>query len=361
MATQTAEEPQRLQANLRDLADDLRATDNEHPLLEVAQDACYFMTDLITKDRGHSISDRGYRGFYKVVQDIIKLLENRQNIPEPTGLRRKPALIKLRMKCSVLRRELKKEFKNTSGVPRYPWENSLILAGGVVSMLNGVSGIPGSTLLKPIGTVLRQLGELIKTLHGNTEEIRNLLYLATRIYNDLSAKIRDQMQSNGTARSFELTEEMTQHIEAFGRILDRIRGYVEKLGRKTLAKRCLRVVLASTTKEDLAAFRKELMDAHTIFMTSNISAIRLKVYDAVHALSDNKEDLAALRREQMETTSNVVRVDNAVRSLSKIIHDGDTSRTTKLEEQLMAFEKKLGDARIELVVSCIFIREFARS
>ncbi|KAK1222378.1 hypothetical protein PQX77_014774 [Marasmius sp. AFHP31] len=124
---------------------------------------------------------------------------------------------------------------------------------------------------------------------------------------------------------------MKQHIEAFNRILNRIRDYVEKLGRKTLAKRCLRVLLASMTKEDLAAFRRA--DAHMIFMTSNICAIRLKMHDAVQSLNKTvhdgdalmatKEDMADLRREvgnaQMETASNVARVDNAVRSLSKIL------------------------------------------
>ncbi|KAL0058727.1 hypothetical protein AAF712_014567 [Marasmius tenuissimus] len=247
---------------------------------------------------------------------------------------------------------------------RYTWENGLILAGSVVSTLSSVSesGVPGLAILKPVGTVLQQLGELVRTLRGNTEEINNLLYLATRIFNELSTKIQDQMQFNGTTidHPIELTEEMTRHIEAFGRILSRIRGYVEKLGRKTLAKRCL---LASTTKEDLAGFRKELMDAHMIFMTSNVCAIRLEVHGAVQSLSkvtydgdtlrDTKEDLAALRRElgdaQTEMVSNVVRMDDTVRSLSKIIHDGDASRTTKLKEELVAFEKKLGDAQIELV------------
>ncbi|KAL0069133.1 hypothetical protein AAF712_003819 [Marasmius tenuissimus] len=177
------------------------------------------MTDLITKDRGHSTNDKGYRGFYKVVQDIIKLFKNQQNRPEPTGLRCKLASIKLKKKCRELRRELKREFKNSSGVPRYTWENGLVLAGGVVSTLSGVSEICGVPGLKPVGTVLQQLGELVKTLRGNTEEINNLLYLATRIFNDLSAKIQDQTQSSGTAidHPIELTEEMTRHIEAFGR------------------------------------------------------------------------------------------------------------------------------------------------
>ncbi|KAJ8080216.1 hypothetical protein PM082_017046 [Marasmius tenuissimus] len=351
MAAQTAEGPQRLEARLRGLADALRATDNEHPLLEVAHDACYFMTDLITKDRGHSTNDRGYRGFYKVVQDIIKLFENRQNRPEMTGLRCKLASIKLKKKCSELRRELKREFKNSSGAPRYTWENGLVLAGGVVSTLSGVSEICGVPGLKPVGTVLQQLGELVKTLRGNMEEINNLLYLATRIFNDLSAKIQDQMHSNGTA--IELTEELTRHIEAFGRILNRIRGYVEKLGRKTLAKRCLRV---SATKEDLAGFRKELMDVHMIFMTSSVCAIRLEVHGIARSLNNNdtskvKEDLVALRDAQTETITSVIRVDNAVQSLSKAVHDGDAPRVTR--EDLAVFRKEFGDAQTELVTNVI--------
>ncbi|KAK1224255.1 hypothetical protein PQX77_012849 [Marasmius sp. AFHP31] len=169
METKTTTESRRLEASLRGLADALRATDSEHPLLEVAQDASYLTTDLITKDRGHSTNNKDYRESYKVVRDIVKLSENQQTIPEPTGLRCQLALIKSKQKCNKLGRELKREFKNTSAAPQYKRENGLILTGGLVSVISGVDALPS-----------------VPTLRGNTEEIANLLYLVTRFFKDLS-------------------------------------------------------------------------------------------------------------------------------------------------------------------------------
>ncbi|KAJ8088747.1 hypothetical protein AAF712_016629 [Marasmius tenuissimus] len=413
MATQTAAEPGRLKASLRDLADGLRVTDNKHSLLEVADHAYLRMADLMAKDPEHRVDERGYQGFYKVVQNIIDLLENQQNTnspPEPTGSL-VPGWIKSRRPLAPnkrqLKKELKREFKKASGAVRCKWENALILAGGAVSM---ISTVPGLALLKPIGTVVGQLGELIKTIHSNKDECEHLLYLATRHLVDLSGKMQDhlqvQTQPDGavTTIPFKPTENMKRDIEAFRRTLTRVCDYITKLEYEPRFRRFQRRVLASTTKEELAAFRKELEDARSVFTTGNIWAIHFKTKethdtlqslaktvrdsntsrvtkedlsalgdaqtktmmsinrmdDTVRSLTETvhdadasrvtMEDLTALGEAQMKTmTSTIIRVDDAVRSFNEIVHDGDVSRLTK--EDLAFFEKALGNAQVELATS----------
>ncbi|KAK1226371.1 hypothetical protein PQX77_010660 [Marasmius sp. AFHP31] len=229
MATLTVTTPKQLEENLRNLAIALYIIEDNHPLLELADDACSCMVALIEKDPRHTIDDRGYRDFYRIVRHIIKLAEKHQNTDTATKAARFRTLGLIKLK-----RKLKKEFKRASGVSdpgtrlvlnywlteiiaqatTYKWEDALILAGGVAST---ISTIPGLTLLKPVGAVLGQLGELIKTMHGNKDECAALLYLATHILADLSGKISVQVETQPDASPYEVAEDMRRGIEAFER------------------------------------------------------------------------------------------------------------------------------------------------
>ena len=61
------------------------------------------------------------------------------------------------------------------------------------------------------------------------------------------------------------------------RTLIRIRDYMTKLENKSCAKRFRRLIFANTTKDDLAAFRRDLMDAHMVFMVGLMTSIRVLV------------------------------------------------------------------------------------
>ncbi|KAK1222376.1 hypothetical protein PQX77_014771 [Marasmius sp. AFHP31] len=247
MATRTVTEPKQLEADLRDLATALYTIDDEHPLLELADDACTRTIALIERDPDHTVGERGYRDFYRLTQTIVK-------------------------------------------ATRYKWEDALNLAGGVTSM---ISTVPGLTLLKPVGTLLGQFGERVKTTHGNKDECAELLRLATRILAGLSGKLQVRVQTQPNAINsghYEVAEDTRRGIGAFQRTLIRIRDCMTKLEHKSRVKRFRRLAFANTTKEDLASFRKELGDAQMEFMTSNVYAIRLElcgVHDAVRVL-DNK-------------------------------------------------------------------------
>ncbi|KAJ8088790.1 hypothetical protein PM082_014036 [Marasmius tenuissimus] len=295
MATPAAIEPKGFEANLRDLAFALCTKEDDHPLLEVADDACSRIVALMEKDPGHTVGEDDYREFYRVVQDIIDLLEDLKETDLPTNPSRFSTLDLIRLKRKrrrkkrKLKRELKKEFERAFQAARYKWEDAIILSGRVVST---ISTLPSLAMLKPVGSVLEQLGELIKTMHGNKDECAELLHLATRIVADLSGTIQGQSQMLPDAAivtsHFEPREELKRDLRTFERTLLRIRDYVTNLERESRVKRLRRFVLATAIKEDLASFRKELGDAQLVFVTRNVCAIRIQVHqvhDAVRLLN----------------------------------------------------------------------------
>ncbi|KAJ8088796.1 hypothetical protein PM082_014042 [Marasmius tenuissimus] len=272
MATPTATDPKQLQVYLLTMVLTLHANDSDHPLLGLGDTACTYMVALITKDPAHQADEKGYRGFYSIVRDIVGRFENLQAEGKP-----KPAHVRLcHLEKYCLRRlkgKLDSAYKAASTTQKPPvckWEDVLILTGGVVST---ISAAPGLDLLKPVGSVLSQLGELAKTTRSNKAEYVDLLCLAATILAELTTKFR--------VGHVKPTEDMQRSVRNFERTLVRIRNSITELEHEPRAKRLGRLLFANKTKEELAGLQKELERAQMVFMTSSMFAMRLEV-QAVH-------------------------------------------------------------------------------
>ncbi|KAL0067968.1 hypothetical protein AAF712_004871 [Marasmius tenuissimus] len=156
------------------------------------------------------------------------------------------------------------------------WEDVLVLTGVVVS---SISAAPVLAPLKPVGSVLEQLGELVKTVRTNNEECAELLHRATSILVELSRAMQ-------MGPELEPTEDMKRAIKAFERTVIHIRDYVARLQQESNVKTFGRVVFANKTKEDLADLRREMEGAQMVFVTSNICAIRV----GMHAIAVQTRD-----------------------------------------------------------------------
>ncbi|KAJ8088794.1 hypothetical protein PM082_014040 [Marasmius tenuissimus] len=272
MATTTITEPKQLEAHLSKLVLALHANVDDHPLLELGDTACTYMTDLITKDSAHKTDEKGYRGFYSIVQNIVRRFEDIQAKGNPRPVHARFCHLK-KYRLRRLKRKLDSEYKAASTNRKPPvckWEDVLILTGGVVST---ISAAPGLDLLKPVGSVLSQLGELVKTTRSNKAEYADLLRLATAILAELTTKFQ--------AGHVKPTEDMQRSVRDFERTLIRIRDSIIELEREPRVKRLGRLLFANKTKEELAGLQKELERAQMVFMTSNMFAMRLEV-QAVH-------------------------------------------------------------------------------
>ncbi|KAK1226369.1 hypothetical protein PQX77_010658 [Marasmius sp. AFHP31] len=261
MATEDITDPKQLQNRLSALAMVTAANEiaKDRPLLELGDDACSWMVLLMENDPGHTINEKRYRGFYVTVQDIVKQFEKitstDQGNPGSKPIQfRKIVLFKLKRK---LEREFKKALtpRKTSSCR---WEDVLVLTGVVVST---ISAIPVLAPLKPVGSILEQLGELVKTVHTNNEECAELLHRATSILAELSRAMQ-------MGPDLGIMDDMKRDIKAFERALAHIRDYVAQLQRESRLKRLSHVVFASKTKEDLADLRRELEGAQMVFMVS---------------------------------------------------------------------------------------------
>ncbi|KAJ8088772.1 hypothetical protein PM082_014016 [Marasmius tenuissimus] len=254
---------------------------NDRPLLELAEDACSRMVLLMEDDPAHTANEKRYRDFYFIVQDIIKHFEKnistdaQRSPPKPIRLR-KFVLFKLR-------RKLEREFKKAVGPHKSSlcrWEDVLVLIGVVAS---NISAVPVLAPLQPVGSVLEQIGELVKTVRTNNKECAELICRATNILAELSRAMQ-------MCPDLELLDGIKRDIVAFERALIHIRDYVSQLQRESRLKTLGRVVFASKTKEDLEDLRKELECAQMVFMTSNICAIRVGVHAiAVQTATDGDE------------------------------------------------------------------------
>ncbi|KAL0067967.1 hypothetical protein AAF712_004870 [Marasmius tenuissimus] len=272
MATTTITEPKQLEAHLSKLVLALHANVDDHPLLELGDTACTYMIALIKKDPAHKADEKGNRGFYSIVRDIVRRFENLQaeGNPKPTHARL-CHLDKYRLRR--LKGKLDSAYKAASTTQKplvCRWEDVLILTGGVVST---ISAAPGLDVLKPVGSVLSQLGELVKTAHSNKAEYADLLRLATAILAELTTKFQ--------AGHVKPTEDMQRNVRDFERTLIRIRDSITELEREPRVKRLGRLLFANKTKEELGGLQKELERAQMVFMTSNMFAMRLEV-QAVH-------------------------------------------------------------------------------
>ncbi|KAJ8088793.1 hypothetical protein PM082_014039 [Marasmius tenuissimus] len=250
----------------------------DRPLLELADDACSRMVLLMDNDPDHTINEKRYREFYLTVQDIIKQFEKMTS----TDTQGNPASKPIRFRKLVLfklKRKLEREFKKavTSQKPSVcRWEDVLVLTGVVVS---SISAAPVLAPLKPVGSVLEQLGELVKTVRTNNEECAELLHRATSILVELSRAMQ-------MGPELEPTEDMKRAIKAFERTVIHIRDYVARLQQESNVKTFGRVVFANKTKEDLADLRREMEGAQMVFVTSNICAIRV----GMHAIAVQTRD-----------------------------------------------------------------------
>ncbi|KAL0062433.1 hypothetical protein AAF712_010712 [Marasmius tenuissimus] len=190
MANRNATEPQELEARLHTMVLALYDDVNDHPLLELGDEACTRMMSLITKDPAHKADEKRYRGFYSVVKEITKRFEDTQaeGNSYPAQSRLPSCLDKYRL--TRLRKKLDANYSiayKTRKPSVCKWEDAMILAGGAVST---ISSGPGLDLLKPVGVVLTQIGELVKTIRGNRAEYADLHRLAAGILADLSRKMQ---------------------------------------------------------------------------------------------------------------------------------------------------------------------------
>ncbi|KAK1234127.1 hypothetical protein PQX77_002672, partial [Marasmius sp. AFHP31] len=257
MANRIATEPQAIEARLRTMVLALHASVNDHPLVELGDKACTFIIDLIAKDPAHKVDEKAYRGFYNVVQDIVKRLERTQaegNLsPAQSRLFR---LDKYRLGWLEKKFDARYEVAlKTHKPPVCRWEDVLILTGGVVST---ISAAPGLDVSKSVGGILSQIGELAKTTRGNRAEYTDLFRLAAGILDVLTTK----MQTS----HFKPTEDMVQCVGDFERTLIRIRDAITELKGESRTKRFGRLLFANKTKEELSSLRRELGDAHNRFM-----------------------------------------------------------------------------------------------
>ncbi|KAK1233195.1 hypothetical protein PQX77_003662 [Marasmius sp. AFHP31] len=223
---------------------------------------------LIAKDSAHMVDEKRYRGFYSVVQVIVKKFEDLQaeGNTEPT-YNHLCHLDKYRLRR--LKRKLDATYEAAFATDKPPvceWEDVLLLTGGVLST---ISAAPGLGLLKPAGTVLGQISELVKTKRGNKAEYGDLLRLASGILADLTSKMQRS--------DIKPTEDMESGVIEFERTLVRVRDSITGLTRESRTKSWGRLLFASKTKEELAGLRKELGDAHNRFMAGNMFAVCLDV------------------------------------------------------------------------------------
>ncbi|KAK1226368.1 hypothetical protein PQX77_010657 [Marasmius sp. AFHP31] len=230
----------------------------DRPLLELADDACSRMVRLMENDPDHTVNEKRYREFYVTVQDIVKQFEKITSTDTQGNSASKPTRFR-KLVIFKLKRKLEREFKQAVAPQKTSlckWEDILVLTGVVVST---ISAVPALAPLKPIGSVLEQLGELVKTVRTNNEECAELLHRATSILVELSRAMR-------MGSDFGPTEDMKRAIKAFERTLIHIRDYVNRLQQEPFLKTFGRVIFASKTKEDLADLRKELEGAQMVFM-----------------------------------------------------------------------------------------------
>ncbi|KAK1233192.1 hypothetical protein PQX77_003658, partial [Marasmius sp. AFHP31] len=269
MSTTTTTDPQQLEAHLRALVLALHDNDNEHPLLELGDTVSGYVLTLVAGDPAHEIDEKRYRGFYSAVQDIVKRLEDVQakGNPHPAYSCLPSYLDKYRL--GRLRKKVDAKYHVASKTAKpavCKWEDGLILAGGVTST---ISAGPGLDLLKPVGAVLSQIGELVKTIRGNKAEYADLHRLAARTLVDLTSKIQRS--------DVKPTEDLERSVGDFARVLVRIRDTMAEVQRESRTKRWGRLLFANKTKEELAGLRKELGDAHNRFMAGNMFAVCLDV------------------------------------------------------------------------------------
>ncbi|KAL0067971.1 hypothetical protein AAF712_004874 [Marasmius tenuissimus] len=263
MATPTATDPKQLQVYLLTMVLTLHANDSDHPLLGLGDTACTYMVALTTKDPAHQADEKGYRGFYSIVRDIVRRFENLQAEGKP-----KPAHVRLcHLEKYCLRRlkgKLDSAYKTASAVKsqalRMQMGRRADSNWGVVST---ISAAPGLDLLKPVGSVLSQLGELAKTTRSNKAEYVDLLCLAATILAELTTKFR--------VGHVKPTEDMQRSVRNFERTLVRIRNSITELKHEPRAKRLGRLLFANKTKEELAGLQKELERAQMVFMVRSFS------------------------------------------------------------------------------------------
>ncbi|KAK1228294.1 hypothetical protein PQX77_008658 [Marasmius sp. AFHP31] len=272
MAASTITEPQQLEVYLRTLVVTLHADVNDHPLLELGDKACTYMIDLITTDPAHKVDEKRYRGFYSVVQTIVKHFETIQternrNCAHSCG---RPSLLdKYRLRMLKTKLNAGHRTASRSKPPVCKWEDVVILTGGVVST---ISNAPGLDVLKPLGSTLSQIGELIKTLRGNKAEYTDLLNIAIGILAELASKM--EVQTGDVI--VKPTEDMERSVRSFERTLIRIRDSLTELTRESRTERLGRLMFANKTKEELALLRRDLGDAQMLFM------VRFYIFFAGH-------------------------------------------------------------------------------
>ncbi|KAK1215409.1 hypothetical protein PQX77_021984 [Marasmius sp. AFHP31] len=211
MATPTITEPKQLEVYLRTLVITLHAHVNDHPLLELGDKACTYMIDLITTDPAHKVDEKGYCEFYSAVQTIVKHFETIQTERNPNCAHRRPSFLdKYRLRMLKTKPNAGYKAASRSKPPVCKWEDVMILTGSVVST---VSNAPGLDVLKPLGSTLSQIGELIKTLRGNKAEYTDLLNIAIGILAELASKM--EVQTGDVI--VKPTEDMERSVRSFER------------------------------------------------------------------------------------------------------------------------------------------------
>ncbi|KAK1230706.1 hypothetical protein PQX77_006192 [Marasmius sp. AFHP31] len=260
MANRVTTKPQAIEARLRTMVLALHASVNDHPLVELGDKAYTFIINLIAKDPAHKVDEKAYRGFYKYVsfRDIMKRLESTQ--AEGNLSPAQSRLFRLdKYRLGRLEKSSTHGFIQTHVPPACKWEDVLILTGSIVST---ISAAPGLDLLKCVGGILSQIGELVKTTRGNKAEYTELFRLAAGILHELTTKIQT---------SHVKPTDDKRCVGDLERTLIRIRDSISEIERESRTERLGRLLFAAKTKEELSCLRRELGDAHNRFMASIFS------------------------------------------------------------------------------------------
>ncbi|KAL0565810.1 hypothetical protein V5O48_016211, partial [Marasmius crinis-equi] len=208
------------------------------------------------------VDQQGYRDFYDVVSDIIEQFELQGTEKARTTNRaaQKGLLVELK-------KRLKQEFKQASRLEIYRSEDVLLLVGNITKKIGEA---PGLAPLKLAGELLSQIGDLVKTVHGNKAECTNLFNRVVDVIGDIMRKMQHA--------AHEPTEDMNNDIKTFERTLVHVRDHVLKIQQEKGWRRVARLVFAQKATEELTRLRKELETAQMAFVTSSVLSVRLELH-----------------------------------------------------------------------------------
>ncbi|KAL0566684.1 hypothetical protein V5O48_015319 [Marasmius crinis-equi] len=246
--------PKEIEAQLSAMAMNSTVQDPSH--LKLAESACFYIVALRKQNPSHTIEQKGYEAFYNVVVDVVKHFEL-QTTENPTTWNRS-AKKAHKLRVAELKKTLKREYKRASQAEPFKLEDTLVIVGNIVKTIGEA---PGLAPLKVAGSLLGQVGDLVKTIHSNKAECTSTLNHAASILGNLTRKMQYS--------SREPTEDMKDDIRAFEHTLVHVRNHVIKLQQEKGWRHVARFAFAHKAKEELASLRKELERAQLTFVPSN--------------------------------------------------------------------------------------------